>query len=312
MISPSSTFCEGLEAQVSGPSGWGGRFPENLRGTGQQPMFVGDQGTRCAVGALLESTGDTELVQAIARERNLSYVHELADEPALVTWLQDNGLELAEAAAIQPNYGYCASRAEVFCPTHTWVATVVARVELEDFEASTFRVTEVRVVSPEAATATVGAVISLQVGLASREELSEGLAVIVDPTGRARGHFVGLRGDRAYPAADPCDVEVDLPLADALAVLQQPDCTDRLDARDPRWAGGFCVNGFGSAVTVTCPSEDAGVADAAAPDAEAVADAGTPGTVEAKADGCTTAGSGLSPLGLLGLGVLAAGRRRRL
>ena len=283
-----------------------GRFPENLRGPGQQPMFIGDEGTRCAVGALLESTGHTELVQAIARERNLAYVPELADEPELVAWLEDNGLDLAEAAAVQPTYGYCASRAEVVCPPLNGVAAVVARVELEDLETSGFRVTEVLLAQSGASTATVGALISLQVGLASPVEQGEGLAVIVDPTGQARGYFVGLRDGRAHPAGDPCDVDVDLPLTDALAVLVEPDCTDRLDALDPRWAGGFCVYGLGGQTTVTCPGDDAGVADAEI----APKDAGGSREIMPQADGCTTAGPGLGPLGWLALGLLVARRRR--
>lgn len=287
-----------------------GRFPENLRGPDQQPMFIGDEGTRCAVAALLETTGEHALVEKIARERNLAYVPELADEPGLAAWLEANGLTLEEAAAIQPAYGYCASRAEAFCPTSREAAAIVARVELEDLEARTFRVTEVLVEHPEARTATVGAIIGVRTTFATPDELSEGLAVITDPTGQSRGYFVGLRDGRAYAAEDPCDVQVDLPLADALAVLVEPDCTDRLDARDPLWAGGFCVHGLGDNATVECPGDgDAGLADAAPLDASPPRDAGRAAPIARDADGCSSTGGAVAPLGLLALAAL--GRRRR-
>jgi hypothetical protein len=53
---------------------------------------------------LIEASGGGELVARVASERNGAYVRELADEPELVSWLDRNGISLAEASAIQPSY----------------------------------------------------------------------------------------------------------------------------------------------------------------------------------------------------------------
>lgn len=80
------------------------RYPTNRISEAPTPIFIDDSGARCAVAALLEASGHHALVARIARTRNLAYVEELADEPALLAWLVDHGLTLAEAARIQPAY----------------------------------------------------------------------------------------------------------------------------------------------------------------------------------------------------------------
>lgn len=80
------------------------RYPTNRISEAPTPIFIDDDGARCAVAALLEASGHHALVARIARTRNLAYLEELADEPALVAWLVDHGLTLAEAARIQPTY----------------------------------------------------------------------------------------------------------------------------------------------------------------------------------------------------------------
>ena len=81
-----------------------GRFPLNRDFANKTPYFIDADGTRCAMAHLMEIGGEPDLVQAIARERNNAYVRELADEPALLAWLQAAGLTVDEAAAIQPEY----------------------------------------------------------------------------------------------------------------------------------------------------------------------------------------------------------------
>ena len=89
-----------------------GVFPRNP-GLPRTPIFVDAQGTRCAMAHLLEVGGEHALVDRIARERNLAYVPELADEPRLIAWLAAAGLTVAEAAAIQPEY--CGTNSDCVC-----------------------------------------------------------------------------------------------------------------------------------------------------------------------------------------------------
>jgi hypothetical protein len=98
------------------------RYPTNRSSEAPIPIFVDEDGARCAVAALLEASGHHALVARIARTRNLAYVEELADEPELVAWLADHGVTLREAARIQPTY---------HAPGPTWRPTVsvIAGVE---------------------------------------------------------------------------------------------------------------------------------------------------------------------------------------
>jgi hypothetical protein len=82
----------------------GGRFPKNRDFAMRTPYFIDADGTRCAMAHLMELGGERDLVAKIASERNNAYVRELADEPALLAWLEAAGLTVAEAAAIQPAY----------------------------------------------------------------------------------------------------------------------------------------------------------------------------------------------------------------
>jgi len=81
-----------------------GRFPKNRHFVEPTPYFVDAEGTRCAVAHLLDASGESELVQRIAHQRNHARVAELADEARLVAWLDEAGLSLEEAALIQPSY----------------------------------------------------------------------------------------------------------------------------------------------------------------------------------------------------------------
>lgn len=81
-----------------------GRYHLNRVSASPTPVFVDEAGARCAMAALIESTGDEALVGRVAREHNLAYVEQLRDDPELVAWLSQNGITLAEAARIQPAY----------------------------------------------------------------------------------------------------------------------------------------------------------------------------------------------------------------
>jgi hypothetical protein len=84
-----------------------GRFPKNEHFPGQRiPYFRDAHGTLCAMAYLIASTGSVDLVDNVARTRNNAYLPELVDEPGLTEWLDEHGLTVAEAARIQPTYGF--------------------------------------------------------------------------------------------------------------------------------------------------------------------------------------------------------------
>jgi hypothetical protein len=83
-----------------------GVFPHNhVLPDARTPVFVDEHGTHCAVGYLLARDGRHDLITRVRTHRNTATVHELASEPELVTWLEQAGLTLDEAARIQPTYG---------------------------------------------------------------------------------------------------------------------------------------------------------------------------------------------------------------
>lgn len=82
-----------------------GRFPLNDRyAESLTPIFRDARGVTCAMAYLIERSGRRDVVDRIARTRNLAYVGELADDPALVAWLDSVGFDAFEAASVQPAY----------------------------------------------------------------------------------------------------------------------------------------------------------------------------------------------------------------
>ena len=87
-----------------------GKFPNNEESESRTPVFLDNFGTPCAVGHLLQRSG--EKGRAIAREVDrafhLSYVHDMDVHSgaglALADWATAHGLRLAELAMIQPGY----------------------------------------------------------------------------------------------------------------------------------------------------------------------------------------------------------------
>lgn len=80
------------------------KYPTNRISQEMTPIFIDEDGARCAVAALLEASGHHTLVERIARSKNLAYVEELEGDPELQAWLTENGVTLLEAARIQPSY----------------------------------------------------------------------------------------------------------------------------------------------------------------------------------------------------------------
>jgi hypothetical protein len=82
------------------------RFPENDRFANREvPFFRDSRGTLCAMAYLIDRSGRGDIVDRIASTRNNAFIHQLADDPALVAWLGESGLSVDEAARIQPTYG---------------------------------------------------------------------------------------------------------------------------------------------------------------------------------------------------------------
>ena len=89
-----------------------GVFPKNHVSREATPVFVDPFGTQCAMGNLIARDNRQDIVDRIARTRNLARIPELASDTALIAWLDANGLTVAEAARIQPQYegGGCLCR----------------------------------------------------------------------------------------------------------------------------------------------------------------------------------------------------------
>ncbi len=85
-----------------------GRFPKNTGHTGRQPYFIDNYGTACAVGHLLQTSGQEDFAEKVAEEQNFSFIEEIA-HPKLSSWANENGFSKQELAWIQPTYQgtYC-------------------------------------------------------------------------------------------------------------------------------------------------------------------------------------------------------------
>ncbi len=82
-----------------------GVFPHNHDFSERTPYFRDEHGTLCAMAYLIERSGRGDLVDKVERTANNAYIPELARDPELLAWLDENGLTVAEAARIQPAYG---------------------------------------------------------------------------------------------------------------------------------------------------------------------------------------------------------------
>lgn len=91
-----------------------GRFPLNDRYSASlTPIFRDASGMVCAMAYLIGRSGRRDIVDRVARTRNLAYVRELVDDSALVAWLDSVGFDVLEAARVQPTYEFPESRRRV-------------------------------------------------------------------------------------------------------------------------------------------------------------------------------------------------------
>ncbi len=80
-----------------------GQFPVNTYWHNRTPVFVDDNGVRCAVGAIAEPDIGTAEIENIAMHSRLAYIADI-ESPALQRWAEDSGLTSTELAMIQPTY----------------------------------------------------------------------------------------------------------------------------------------------------------------------------------------------------------------
>ena len=84
-----------------------GQFPINDRFANRTvPFFRDSHGTLCAMAYLVDRSGRGDVVDRIATTRNNAYIPELTDDRDLVSWLDESGLSVSEAARIQPAYNF--------------------------------------------------------------------------------------------------------------------------------------------------------------------------------------------------------------
>lgn len=105
-LSPAQRAARARHIRVLGEYRLEGVFPHNHDVPRERvPVFVDRHGTHCAVGYLLARSGRSDIVEQVARTRNLARIPEMTDDPALAAWLDTAGISLSEAARIQPTYG---------------------------------------------------------------------------------------------------------------------------------------------------------------------------------------------------------------
>ncbi|MEX1189532.1 MAG: hypothetical protein WED33_09760 [Bacteroidia bacterium] len=79
------------------------RFPINLHYSFQTPIFIDDFDTHCAVGYLMQQSGNDRLAREISQKQNLAYVPEIQVN-GVSAWASEHGFSLSELAWIQPGY----------------------------------------------------------------------------------------------------------------------------------------------------------------------------------------------------------------
>jgi len=69
-------------------------------------FFIDDANTACAVGYIMQGTGNEALAEYIAETQNNAYVKQMEGEN-IFEWAKNYGFTADELAWIQPAYGPC-------------------------------------------------------------------------------------------------------------------------------------------------------------------------------------------------------------
>jgi len=209
-----------------------GEFPRNYDFSYMTPYFVDRHGTRCALAELVWASGDRDLVHRIAETANNAYVHDLADDPELSTWLTHHGFTLEEAARIQP--AYCSQRADVFCRREPPEGFALARFVEDGAAAEVFDVTG------DTGDITIGSRFDVRDG--SWNAGTVGYAYMYRG-GELTGYAYALDESGIRSPSDPaCEGAPRIPTEDIEAVLMSDPstCLDRITRIDPRFGGRIC------------------------------------------------------------------------
>ena len=100
-----------------------GEFPSNYDYPGKRkPCFRDKNDQICAVGYLVQQTGNEDLVKSIEATENYSTIYEMTNSE-LLTWVEQSGLTLKECAMIQPTYGTPISSDLDYVPTGFAIAS---------------------------------------------------------------------------------------------------------------------------------------------------------------------------------------------
>lgn len=82
-----------------------GVFPKNHTVPGRRPHFIDEAGRICAVGYLVEQTAGRAVAEAINRDFEWAFIHEIHGE-TFDAWVAASGLSKLELAMIQPSYDW--------------------------------------------------------------------------------------------------------------------------------------------------------------------------------------------------------------
>lgn len=80
-----------------------GNFPKNLYHPSRRPYFIDEFGTACAVGHLIQVSGEAAFATQISEEMNVAYLMDMP-YPQLEQWADKHGFTKEELALIQPGY----------------------------------------------------------------------------------------------------------------------------------------------------------------------------------------------------------------
>jgi len=83
-----------------------GLYPKNNHFNYRIPFFIDDANTACAVGYIMQGTGNEALADYIAETQNNAYVKQMAGDN-IFEWANNYGFTVDELAWIQPAYGPC-------------------------------------------------------------------------------------------------------------------------------------------------------------------------------------------------------------
>jgi hypothetical protein len=300
-----------------------GRFPRNLDSPGVPiPYFVDANGTHCAMAHLIASTGAGELVARVAAAKNNAFIRELSADPELLSWLEEAGLTVAEAARIQPSYCFITKADKCFCDGNPGKTVLEATVTGAGENGMTLA--KVDVVHGDAALGMVGQEISVVVagrlpGELAVVKVGDALVVVAGPTStpgmtyHETAHQIAKDGTvelRSCSFDLPRPRKEDLITALLSTAKTNPNtsgsaCSDHLATINPVWGEPQCKESEGGEIIETGATTSSSGASSGG---------GGQGTNSTEIGGCSlTAMSAGSPLvlGTLVLAAMGSLRRRR-